>query len=117
MTLRRIRSLLRSNHGTESDPAFSYHNGKTAPRGFASLAFTVPDVAAKLAELTAAGFATVAAAEVSESTVPGLTVVQDADGSVACIAVDRNKRVHTCAAVVWLRRYFVELIKHGSTGV
>ncbi len=69
-----------SNHGTESNAAFSYHNGKTAPRGFANLAFTVPDVSTKLAELSAAGYAAVPAASVDEATVPGLSVVQDPDG-------------------------------------
>ena len=35
---------LTHNHGTESDPAFAYHNGNTDPRGFGHICISVPDI-------------------------------------------------------------------------
>lgn len=46
---------LTHNHGTESDPEFSYHDGNTDPVGFGHLVFTTTDVAAKVEELTKVG--------------------------------------------------------------
>jgi len=35
---------LTHNHGTETDPNFSYHNGNTDPRGFGHIGFLVDDL-------------------------------------------------------------------------
>jgi len=35
---------LTHNHGTENDPAFSYHSGNSDPRGFGHLCLSVPDI-------------------------------------------------------------------------
>lgn len=35
---------LTHNHGTEDEPAFSYHNGNTDPRGFGHTGFLCDDL-------------------------------------------------------------------------
>lgn len=42
---------LTHNHGTENDPAFSYHNGNSDPRGFGHICISVPDVHSACARL------------------------------------------------------------------
>lgn len=46
---------LTHNHGTESDPNFSYHNGNAEPRGFGHLAITVDDIEAACARFERLG--------------------------------------------------------------
>lgn len=46
---------LTHNHGTEKDPAFSYHNGNTDPRGFGHICISVPDVNAACARFEELG--------------------------------------------------------------
>lgn len=47
---------LTHNHGTETDPDFSYHNGNVEPRGFGNVGFTFAgDLAEVCAELEAKG--------------------------------------------------------------
>ena len=45
------RSILELTHnwGTESDPAFAYHDGNAQPQGFGHLCFSVPDLDAAVA--------------------------------------------------------------------
>lgn len=43
------------NHGTEKDPAFSYHNGNSEPRGFGHLCVSVPDIKAACARFEELG--------------------------------------------------------------
>lgn len=40
---------LTHNWGTESDPAFKYHDGNAQPQGFGHICFSVPDLAAAIA--------------------------------------------------------------------
>lgn len=46
---------LTHNHGTESDPAFSYHNGNTEPRGFGHTGFLCDDLEGACKHLEEAG--------------------------------------------------------------
>lgn len=46
---------LTHNHGTEKDPAFSYHNGNADPRGFGHICISVPDVKAACARFEELG--------------------------------------------------------------
>ena len=46
---------LTHNHGTENDPAFSYHDGNSEPRGFGHICLSVPDVEAACARFEATG--------------------------------------------------------------
>jgi lactoylglutathione lyase len=39
---------LTHNWGTESDPAFKYHDGNAQPQGFGHICFSVPDLAAAI---------------------------------------------------------------------
>jgi len=47
---------LTHNHGTESNPTFSYHNGNDEPKGFGHLAFLVDDINAACADLESKGY-------------------------------------------------------------
>jgi len=47
---------LTHNHGTESNPSFSYHNGNDEPKGFGHIAFLVDDVNAACADLENLGY-------------------------------------------------------------
>ena len=40
---------LTHNHGTESDPAFTYHDGNSEPRGFGHICVAAPDIRAACA--------------------------------------------------------------------
>jgi len=67
---------LTHNHGTESDPAFSYHNGQTDPKGFSHLSFTVPDLTAAVASLGEIGVS------VDTGSSTGYAVAADPDGYI-----------------------------------
>ena len=43
------------NHGTESDPAFKYHNGNDSPQGFGHIGMLCNDLEKACEELEAAG--------------------------------------------------------------
>jgi len=47
---------LTHNHGTESNPSFSYHNGNDEPKGFGHLAFLVDDLNAACTDLENLGY-------------------------------------------------------------
>eukprot|EP01012_Entosiphon_sulcatum_P063535 TRINITY_DN9112_c0_g2_i1.p1 TRINITY_DN9112_c0_g2~~TRINITY_DN9112_c0_g2_i1.p1 ORF type:complete len:346 (+),score=62.46 TRINITY_DN9112_c0_g2_i1:21-1058(+) len=69
---------LTHNHGTESDPAFSYHNGNTEPRGFGHLGFLVDNVYEKCEELEKAGYSF--QKKPDDGRMKGLAFVKDPDG-------------------------------------
>lgn len=46
---------LTHNHGTESEPAFAYHDGNGEPRGFGHICVSVPDVEAACARFEQLG--------------------------------------------------------------
>mmetsp|Transcript_32548 Transcript_32548/g.70345 ORF Transcript_32548/g.70345 Transcript_32548/m.70345 type:complete len:155 (-) Transcript_32548:29-493(-) len=79
---------LTHNHGTETDPAFSYHNGNDAPQGFGHVGFLVDDVDAAVAASEAAGCAIKKRSQ--DGKIKGIAFVVDPDG------------------------YWVELVKRGS---
>ena len=57
--LSRLKGVLEltHNHGTEDDPAFSYHSGNSDPRGFGHLCVCVPDIRAACARFDELGVA------------------------------------------------------------
>ncbi len=74
------RALLELTHnwGTESDPAFSYHNGNADPRGFGHIALTVPDVDAACARFEERGVTFVKRPQ--DGSMKGLAFIVDPDG-------------------------------------
>jgi len=76
------------NHGTESNPAFSYHNGNDEPRGFGHLAYLVDDVEGACAELENLGYKF--KKKPNEGMIKGIAFVLDPDN------------------------YWVELVKRGA---
>lgn len=69
---------LTHNHGTEETSGRTYHDGNTDPKGFGHVSFTVPDVDAAKAALTAASVPLVASTH--EATLDGVVTVEDPDG-------------------------------------
>jgi len=69
---------LTHNHGTESDPDFSYHNGNTEPKGFGHIGFLVDDVHAASAKIENAGYSFVK--KPNDGKMKGLAFARDPDG-------------------------------------
>ncbi|EGD79065.1 lactoylglutathione lyase [Salpingoeca rosetta] len=69
---------LTHNHGTESDPNFSYHNGNTDPRGFGHVGFLVDDLKAACDSLIADGIEFKKKPE--EGTMRNIAFAYDPDG-------------------------------------
>lgn len=86
------RALLELTHnwGTESDPAFAYHNGNAEPRGFGHIAVTVPDVDAACARFDARGVKFVKRPQ--DGSMKGLAFIQDPDGYWVEIVSGSNMR-------------------------
>jgi len=82
---------LTHNHGTESNPTFSYHNGNDEPKGFGHLAFLVDDINAACADLESKGYTF--KKKPTEGTIKDIAFVYDPDGYWVEI-VKRN--LNTC---------------------
>lgn len=69
---------LTHNHGTESDPNFSYHNGNTEPKGFGHIGFLTNDVNRTCDNLEAAGYEFIKKPD--SGRIKGIAFVKDPDG-------------------------------------
>jgi len=69
---------LTHNHGTESDPNFSYHNGNTEPRGFGHIGFLVDNAETFSNELENAGVQF--QKKPNEGKIKGIAFAKDPDG-------------------------------------
>jgi lactoylglutathione lyase len=69
---------LTHNWGTESDPAFKYHDGNSDPRGFGHIGISVPDVYAACARFEQLGVDFVKRPDAGA--MKGLAFIRDPDG-------------------------------------
>lgn len=69
---------LTHNHGTENDPAPTYHNGNNDPRGFGHIGIAVPDVEAACDRFSALGVTFIKRPQ--EGRMKGLAFIADPDG-------------------------------------
>ena len=76
-TLNIYWNCLFSNHGTEDDESFSYHNGNSDPKGFGHIGFLVDDVYKASEELEKAGYAF--QKKPDDGKMKGLAFVKDPD--------------------------------------
>jgi lactoylglutathione lyase len=69
---------LTHNHGTETDPAFAYHDGNKEPRGFGHICVSVPDIAAACARFEELGVAF--QKRLGEGGMKSIAFIKDPDG-------------------------------------
>jgi lactoylglutathione lyase len=69
---------LTHNHGTESDPDFSYHSGNSDPRGFGHICVSVPDVHAACDRFEKLGVPF--QKRLTEGSMKSLAFIKDPDG-------------------------------------
>ena len=69
---------LTHNWGTQDDPAFTYHNGNSEPRGFGHIGVSVPDVDAACARFDELGVEFVKRPQ--DGAMKGLAFIKDPDG-------------------------------------
>jgi lactoylglutathione lyase len=69
---------LTHNHGTETDPAFAYHDGNREPRGFGHICVAVPDIKAACARFDELGVAF--QKRLGEGGMKSIAFIKDPDG-------------------------------------
>jgi lactoylglutathione lyase len=69
---------LTHNHGTEADPAFTYHDGNSEPRGFGHICVAVPDIVAACARFDDLGVAF--QKRLGQGSMKSIAFIKDPDG-------------------------------------